>query len=202
MTRGHDQPERVIGERRRGEVVGPGRGVAGVPLGEHEVELPRPQLRDRDLRLELARLDPQPRMGVRQGLHECGHIGRHRALEGRDPHRAGQRGQRRGDVGLGLVDDPQDALDVTDEHLRLRRQPHPATIGLEERDTHLTLELRELLGDRGRTVGQRLRDLGQGPTMTQLTQDTQPPQIVHRPHHSLGLSMSISHKHSLDHRVP
>jgi len=72
-------------------------------------------------------------------------------------------------------------LGVRDEDLGLRGQPHAPAQRFQKLDADLRLQLRELLGDRGRAVGQRPGDRREGASVLQLAQQSQPVEIEHGP---------------------
>ena len=84
------------------------------------------------------------------------------------------------EVGLGLLDAREQRVGVRDERLRRRGQPHVAPDALEQRDARLALEQRELLGDRGRAVGQRFGDRADRPAGGQLAQQAEALEVEHR----------------------
>ena len=176
----HHEEQRVVGEWGGIEVAWPGRGVAGIALCQNEIQIASAEARDGDLRLQLTRLHPQARVRGRQRLDKRRDVCRHRALEGGDPHRPGQRREGSGHVGLSVVEHLQDAFNVTHEHERLRGEPNAAPVRLQQRDSDLLLQLRELLRDGRRAVGERFRHRGQGAAVAEFAQDAEPAKVIHR----------------------
>lgn len=139
-------------------------------------------------------------------LRELGERGRHQGehdgLERRHPQGAGDLVQRRGQLGLGEFQPVQDRLGVPDEDPGLLGQAHAPPDRLQQRHARLRLQLRELLRDRGRAVGQRAGDRRERAQPLHLAQQPQPVDVEH---HDLRdravLLTSIAQKGSLDCRV-
>jgi hypothetical protein len=101
---------------------------------------------------------PELGEGVRYEGENCG-------LEGGDAQRAGGLVQGLGEGGFGSFHRFQQHLGVRDENVGLGGQPDPAAGWLEETHSGLLLQRGELLGHRGRAVGQRLGHGGDGASM-------------------------------------
>jgi hypothetical protein len=168
-------PEQVLlldaGSRRTHRV--------GVLLPQDDVEVVRQQAGDRRRRLGLGDLDPQPRVQLGQPGERGRHQRQQHALEGRDPQRAGDVGQRGGELRLGLLQPLQHGVGVADEDPRLLGEPHPAADPLQQPHPRLGLQLGELLADRGGAVGERPRHLGEGAPAGQLAEQSQAVDVEH-----------------------
>ncbi|MCZ1010153.1 hypothetical protein O1L68_29110 [Streptomyces lydicus] len=100
-------------------------------------------------------MDTQSRVFLAQQGERRRDERRHGRPEGGDPQGAGDGGRRGGDIGLG----PLQALQALQQNFRvghqdlgLLGQPYPPPHRLQQHHTHLGLQHRELLRDRGRTV--------------------------------------------------
>ena len=101
-------------------------------------------------------------------------------LDRRDAHGAGDQLRGRLQVRLGLLDACQQRVGVADERLRRRGQPQVAPDALEQRDARLLLEQRELLGDRGRAVGELVATAPIVPRAFELAQQAEAFEVEHR----------------------
>jgi hypothetical protein len=179
-VRRQDQ-EQLVSRQQLGAGAGHRReGDAGVLLPEDEVELVREQAVEGRYRLLVGDLEPQPGVPFRQpGQHRRDQREQHR-LERGDPQRAADLGRRRPQLRLRFLEPLQDRLGVGDQQARQRGEPDAAPYRLEQGDPGLGLQLAELLGDRGRAVGQRPGHGGEGAAPVELAQQPQAVHVEHR----------------------
>ncbi|KUL52917.1 hypothetical protein ADL30_21485 [Streptomyces sp. NRRL S-1521] len=144
----------VVEQVRLFEFGGPRVRAAGVLLGEHQVEIAGLQRGGGVLRFHVRDVDAQPRVLIAQQSERGRDQGQGRRLERGDAQRAGEVGQRGGDLRLGALQAGEDRFGVGDEDLGLLGQPHPPPDRFQQRDADLGLQLGELLGDGGGRVGQ------------------------------------------------
>ena len=139
-------------------------------LGDDDVELAQAQQRDAVLRLGVADVDVQARVGE----HRRGHPRQHGAgerRERRDAQGAGDLGGRRVQVGLGALELGEHRVGVGDERPAGIGQREPPSLALEQHHAGLALQRRELLGDGRRRERQRLGGRGDGAALGELAQD-------------------------------
>ena len=151
-----------------------------VALGDQQVERARAQQRDAALRLVLTDHALQvavPRGELGDGRHDEAGGG---AGERPDDDLAAHRLVLGGELGLGGIELGEDAVGGRHEAMSGRRQPHAATVALEQRDAGLALELRQRLRDRRRRVADYGRHLGDRAAPRQLAQEPEPLEIQHR----------------------
>jgi hypothetical protein len=159
------------GHRRQGD--------PGVLLADHEVELVRQQALERRDRLLVGDLQPEPGVPFGQpGQHRRDQREQHR-LERGHPQRAPHVGRRRPQLRLRLLEPLQDRLGVGDQDARQRSEPDAAPDRLKQGHPGLGLQLAELLGDRGRAVGQRPGDGGERAAPVQFAQQPQAVDVEH-----------------------
>ncbi|WUE04301.1 hypothetical protein OHA25_44450 [Nonomuraea sp. NBC_00507] len=146
----------------------PGVGTARVLLGNDQVEFARLEGGQGCFRRHLRHVHPQARVQIAQQAQRRRHQSEGSRLKGGDAQRAGQISQRGRDLRLGLFQPLQHRFGVRDEDLGLLGQPHPPAHRLQQRNTDLRLQLRELLGHGRRAVGQGGGDGGEGATVLEL----------------------------------
>jgi hypothetical protein len=144
--------------------------VSGILLAEDHVELAGDQGWQGDFGLEFGDLDPQSGVLLLE-VGECARDeGEDCGLEGGQAQRADGLVQGLGECGFGSFHLFQQHLGVRDEHVGLGGEPDPAAGWFEEAHPGLLLQCSELLGDRGRAVGQRLGHGGDGASTTELSE--------------------------------
>jgi hypothetical protein len=155
-------------------------GVAGVCLGEDEVEVAGLQGGQGPFRLHLRDVDPQVRVPITQEVERGGNQGQGGRLERGDAKGAGQVRQGGGDVRLRALQAFENRFRVGDEDLGLLGQPHPSPDRFQQPNAHFGLQLRELLGNGGRGVGQGGGDGRQSAAVLEFAQQAQSVQVEHR----------------------
>lgn len=85
-----------------------------------------------------------------------------------------------GQRGIGRLQGGENHLGVPDKRLPGRGEGDPAAGAFQERDAGLPLQRGELLGDRGRRVGVRLGDGGDGAEPGQVPQQAQAADVNHQ----------------------
>ena len=132
-----------------------------VLVPHHHVEVLEPERGHALLDLQLAGLDPDVGVGLRELPHRRRDDAQERRLERRDADDAGHpSGGDLGDLGLGRLGAVQQGLRVADQDQAGLGQPQVAADPLEQGRPGLALEDGQLLGHRTRRVAERL---GRGP---------------------------------------
>ena len=156
-----------------------GKGDVVVFEDDRQIELAHTHAGERDERVGLGdrHVDLGPDRGeanerIRDDADRCGRVrpdpqGRGRAVEFPE-------------LGLGLGEPLEDRLGMLDQPPTGRGQLHAARASLEQRDARLGLELRQLLGDRGRREAERLGGPGDRAAEGHLAQDTETPDVEHK----------------------
>ena len=144
--------------------------MSRVLLAEDDVELAGYQGWQGDFGLELGDLDPQSGVLLLEVGERVRNEGENCGLEGGQAKRADGLVQGLGECGFGSFHLLQQHLGVRDEQVGLGGEPDPAAGSLEEAHSGLLLQCGELLGDRGRAVGQRLGHGGYGASTTELAE--------------------------------
>ena len=176
---GHGEPD-LVGHEVDAVQARQVRGrVVRVLLGDDEVEVARPGLPQRGLGLALRDRDAQARVVAGEALEGRGQQREGRRLEHGETHGAGGLAQRRGEVGLRLLEPSDHRLGVLDQDRRLRGELHPAPDLAQQLDAHLPLELRELLRHRRRALVQCLGDGRERATRIELEQESQTADVEH-----------------------
>ncbi len=154
-------------------------GVAGVLLGDDEVEVAGGDVEERELGFALGDLDAQVGVLDAQQRERLRHHGVRGRLERRDAHGAADGGERARDLGLGLFEAVEHGAGVGDEQFGLRRELH-ATSGLhEQRHAGLAFELAELLRDRRGAVREGLGDGRERAALAQFDEQAKASHIEH-----------------------
>ncbi|MFT3853604.1 MAG: hypothetical protein QM733_12820 [Ilumatobacteraceae bacterium] len=164
----------------------PRRGVPRILLGDDEIEVARPRLPQRRLRLALRHRHPYERMLLREPREQLRHERQCRRLEHGDANATRRGFERRCQLGFGALQLGQDDIRVPHEDLGLRGQLHAAPDLLQQLDADLPLERRELLRDGGRGLVEGLGDVGDRPADLQLAKQLEPSHVQH-----LGLHRSV-----------
>ena len=155
-------------------------GMSRVLLAEDDVEFAGYEGRQGHLGLKLDYLDAEPGVPLPELSEGVRYEGEDRGLEGGDAQRADGLGQGLGECGFGSFHRFQQHLGVGDEEVGLGGQPDAAAGRLEQAHPGLLLQRGELLGHRGRAVGQRLGHGGDGAAAGELTEQPQAPEVEHR----------------------
>nr|WP_232082833.1 hypothetical protein [Arthrobacter sp. SO5] len=153
--------------------------MAGVLLGDHEVEIPGPGLVQGGLGFPLRHFDPDFGIAGSHPGQGVGHERQGRGLEDGHPHRPGHGSQGGCEVGLGLLQRFQQLSRVRHEDFGLRRQLHAASGLAEQLHAGFLFQQGQLLRDRRRAVLEGLGHLCQGAPDFQFPEKAQPPDVEH-----------------------
>ena len=185
-VRRDDQEVGIEGQLAQAEARLGWRGVLGVVLGEHDVQVAEAQIGYGGGPVALGDdgLDRRARGGeAPEGrADQRGHD----ALKGRDPHRPGRLPGQFGQVLFGLAELSADALAVGRKQPPGRGQPDLPAGTVDEAGAGLPLQSQQLLGDRWRAQVQRVGGAGDAAVHGDCLQHAQPAGVNH-PEASLSL---------------
>ena len=148
--------------------------------GQREVDLAAAQAGDAVGRRRLLHGDRDARVAGPERVDGARDDRRPRGRERRQPQRAAAQVRQVGERRLGGVELVQHRLRVAEQDAARLGERHTARAALDEHDAGLTLERRDLLGDRRGRVGQRVGGGAQRPLARDLAQHAQPPHVEHR----------------------
>ena len=138
------------------------------------------QRRQRVLGLELGEQDLGAGMAGGEGGHRPRYERRRRGREGGQAHAAAHVAVAGGELGLGRLELGQHTLGAPDEQPRGGSQGHAPSLALEQRHADLALEGRQVLGDGGGRVAERLGRGGDGAALGELAEHVQAADVEHR----------------------
>ena len=153
--------------------------MAGVLLGDHEVEVAREGLVERRLGLALGDDDGEAGVLAFEHVEGAGQQGEGDRLEDGDPHDAGRALQRGGELGVGEFEPFEDVGGVRHEDLGLRGQLQPPPRLAQQRHPGLPFEERQLLRHRRRRLVQCGGDGGDRAAQAQLAQEREAADVEH-----------------------
>jgi hypothetical protein len=125
---------------------------------------------------------------ARMSGHHRGDVREHGAGKGRERGDAQRPGDLLGpgvQVGLSALELSQKRVGVRDERAPRIGQREPPALTFEQDNARFTLERRKLLGDGRRREAERLGGRGDGPTLGELTQDSEAFDVQRHMKHSL-----------------
>ena len=179
VSRGQDEADRVTVHVQAHDPGRPRMGLVLPLVGEHEVDVPERERRQRLLGLGLDELAAQVGRPAGERPHRRDGQPDGDGLEGGESPPPGDAARGRRELGLGELGPLEQRVGVADEHDRRVGQPHAPAGSLEQGHSRFTLEHRELLGHGRRREPHRLGHRGDRAACVQLVEQAQAPEVEH-----------------------